>query len=213
MKNTIYIKKYEAKRIFYRSDRKTMVERFNSKEDAWRFLRNNESEDGHWDEVETIWVRLKVRKRDINTPTREEIREIMSKGSATDLAKCFVVCTGLKYNWLEAEDFFGRFARSRKQYKRIEKLLYEAHTKHGRCIYEYDQYYGRRWQCVEELKRNIREGLTNYTKVPVLGYTHLYFVSPYYGHSDYNKWCALPIKGNEKFCETLIKVAKKHFEY
>lgn len=163
------------------------------------------------DEVETIWVRMKVRKRDVNVPTREEIREIMSKGSATDLAKCFVVCTGLNYYWLEAEEFFGRFARSKKQYKRMENLIYEAHTKHGRCIY--DQYFGRRWQCVEELKRNIRDGLTKYTKVPVLGYTHLYFVSPYYGHSDYNKWCALPIKGNEKFCETLIKLAKKYFEY
>lgn len=213
MRNTVYIKKYEAKRIFYRSDRKTIVERFNSKEDAWRFLRNNESEDGHFDEVETIWVRMKVRKRDMNIPTREEIRRIMSKGSATDLAKCFVLCTGLKYDWLEAERFFGRFARSNKQYKRVKNLLYGAHTKHGRCIYEYDQYFGRRWQCVEELKRNIRDGLNNYTKVPVLGYTHLYFVSPYYGHRDYNKWCALPIKGNERFCETLIKLAKKYFEY
>lgn len=213
MKNTIYIKKYEAKRIFYHSDRKTMVERFNSKEDAWRFLRNNESEEGHWDNVETIWVRMKVRKRDVNVPTREEIRKIMSKGSATDLAKCFVVCTGIKYYWVEAIEFFGRFTRSKKQYKRMNNLIFEARMKHGRCIYEYEQYFGRRWQCVEELKRNIREGLTNYTKVPVLGYTHLYFVSPYYGHRDYNKWCALPIKGNEKFCETLIKVAKKYFEY
>ena len=212
MKNTIYIKKYEAKRSFYHSGRK-IVEHFNSKEDAWHFLRSNESEEGHWDEVETSWVRMRVRKRDMNVPTREEIRAIMSNGSATDLAKCFVSCTGLKYSCVEAELFFGQFARSHKQYKRMEKLLYEAHTKHGRCIYEYEQYYGKRWQCVEELKRNIKAGINNYTKVPVLGYTHLYFVSPYYGHSDYNKWCALPIKGNEKFCETLIKLAKKYFEY
>ena len=213
MKNTIYIKKYEAKRIFYCSDRKTMVERFNSKEDAWRFLRNNESEEGHWDEVETIWVRMKVRKRDMNVPTREEIREIISHGTATDLCKCFVKCTGLKYNRFDAQEFFATFTRSKKQYKRMKDLLYTAEGKHLQCIDEYDQYYGRRWQCVEELKRNIRGGLNNYTKVPVLGYTHLYFVSPYYGHSDYNKWCALPIKGNEKFCATLIKLAKKYFEY
>lgn len=213
MRNTIYIKKYEAKRIFCLNERKTMVERFNSKEDAWRFLRNNESELSHVDEVETLWVRMKVHKRDINIPTREEIRAIISNGTATDLCKCFVQCTGLKYYRFDAVEFFATFTRSKKQYRRIHELLYGAETKHSRCIYEYDQYFGRRWQCVEELKRNIREGLTNYTKVPVLGYTHLYFVSPYYGHSDYNKWCALPIKGNEKFCETLIKVAKKHFEY
>lgn len=213
MRNTIYIKKYEAKIDLYNITRKSIVERFNSKEDAYRFLRRNESDDVLWDEVKTIWVRMKVRKRDVNIPTREEIRSLMSNGSATDLCKCFVKCTGLKYNRFDAQEFFATFTRSKKQYIRVKELLYGAETKHSRCIYEYDQYYGRRWQCVEELKRNIREGLTNYTKVPVLGYTHLYFVSPYYGHSDYNKWCALPIKGNEKFCEKLIKVAKKHFEY
>lgn len=212
MKNTIYLKKYEAKR-FYPANRKTIVERFNSKEDAGRFLRNNESEIGYFDEVKTLWVRMKVHKRDTNIPTREEIREIMSHGTATDLCKCFVKCTGLKYNRFEAENFFATFTRSKKQYKRMESVLYNAEGKHSRCIYEYDKYFGRRWQCVETLKRNIRDGLTNDTKVPVLGYTHLYFVSPVYGHRDYNKWCALPIKGNEKFCETLIKLAKKYFEY
>lgn len=210
MKNTVYVRKYVATRYIYLTEKETK-ETFSTKDDAWRYLMDNVAGSGHNDEVKTIWVRMKVRKRDVNVPTREEIRAIMSKGSATDLAKCFVVCTGLKYDWLEAEEFFGRFARSKKQYKRMENLLYETHTKHGRCIDE--QYFCRRWLCVEELKRNIRDGLTNYTKVPLLGYTHLYFVSPYYGHRDYNKWCALPIKGNEKFCETLIKLAKKYFEY
>lgn len=213
MKNTIYIKKYEAKRIFYNYHRKTMVERFNSKDDAWRFLRNNESECGHFDEVETLWVRMKVHKRDTNIPTREEIREIISHGTATDLCKCFVKCTGLKYYRFDAEEFFSTFTRSKKQYRRMKDTLHIAEYKHSRYTYEDEQYFGKRWQCVEELKRNIKDGLNNYTKVPVLGYTNLYFVSPYYGHRDYNKWCALPIKGNEKFCETLIKVAKKHFEY
>lgn len=190
-----------------------MVERFNSKEDAWRFLRNNESEFAHVDEVETLWVRMKVRKRDADIPTREEIRGIMSHGTATDLCKCFVKCTGLKYHRYDAIEFFSTFTRSKKQYRRIKDVLHIAEYKHSRYTHEDEQYFGRRWQCVEELKRNIKDGLNNYTKVPVLGYTHLYFVSPYYGHKDYNKWCALPIKGNEKFCETLIKVAKKYFEY
>lgn len=213
MRNTIYIKKYEATIDFYSIVRKPIVERFNSRDEAYRFIRRNESEDVLWDEVKTIWVRMKVRKRDTNIPTREEIRAIMSNGTATDMCKCFVKCTGLKYYRYDAEEFFATFTRSKKQYTRMKTILYSAENKHSRCIYEYDQYFGRRWQCVEELKRNIREGLNDYTKVPVLGYTHLYFASPRYGHSDYNKWCALPIKGNERFCETLIKVAKKYFEY
>lgn len=212
MKNTVYVRKYVATRYIYLTEKETK-ETFCTKEEAWRYLRNNVPESGHNDEVETIWVRMKVRKRDVNVPTREEIRAIMSNGTATDLCKCFVKCTGLKYYRYDAEEFFATFTRSKKQYRRMKSVLYSAETKHSRCIYDHDQYFGKRWQCVEELKRNIRDGLNNYTKVPVLGYTNLYFVSPYYGHRDYNKWCALPIKGNEKFCKTLIKLAKKYFEY
>lgn len=37
------------------------------------------------------------------------------------------------------------------------------------------------------LRRLYEEPVTNYTKVPMFGMTHLYFCSPSYGHSDYNK--------------------------
>lgn len=64
---------------------------------------------------------------------------------------------------------------------------------------------------VEYLKEQLKDTKSNYAKRPMLGHTNLYFCSPSYGHSDYNKWRALPIAGNERFCEILIKYADKHF--
>jgi hypothetical protein len=48
-----------------------------------------------------------------------------------------------------------------------------------------------------------------YAKYPIMGQTHLYFASVSYGHSDYNKWRSVPIKGNEAFCKALIKYVKR----
>ena len=46
---------------------------------------------------------------------------------------------------------------------------------------------------------------------PMMGRTYLYFCSPIYGHDDYNKVREIPIAGNERFCELLIKYADKYF--
>lgn len=80
-----------------------------------------------------------------------------------------------------------------------------AHSKHGVFEPLKKQY------IVEYLKEQCLDPASNYAKRPMLGHTHLYFCSPVYGHSDYNKWCALPIKGNERFCELVIKYADKFF--
>lgn len=44
-----------------------------------------------------------------------------------------------------------------------------------------------RARALKMLRRLHDEPLTNYTKVPMFGMTHLYFCSPSYGHKDYNK--------------------------
>lgn len=64
---------------------------------------------------------------------------------------------------------------------------------------------------MEAFREELKRGLDNYTKRPMMGHAHLYFCSPVYGHADYNKWCAMPIKGNERFCEVLCKLADKYF--
>lgn len=60
-------------------------------------------------------------------------------------------------------------------------------------------------EIVDYTKEQLKNPVTSYTKYPTFGHTHLYFCSPVHGHSDYNKWRALPIAGNEKFCKTLIQ--------
>ena len=79
----------------------------------------------------------------------------------------------------------------------INHLLYrEANIKH--CV-------------LEAFREEMSRGLDNYTKRPMIEGKHLWFCSPYYGYKDYNKHKMMPIKGNERFCELLVKLADKYF--
>lgn len=60
------------------------------------------------------------------------------------------------------------------------------------------------------LRRLLTEDHGNYTKVPMLGHTHLYFCHPGYGHADYNKVRTCVIEGNENFCEKICEIARRH---
>lgn len=66
-------------------------------------------------------------------------------------------------------------------------------------------------ELVDYVKQQCAESGSDYAKRPMMGRTHLYFCSPLYGHSDYNKFRSIPIVGNERFCELLIKYADKYF--
>ena len=62
------------------------------------------------------------------------------------------------------------------------------------------------------LKEQISKPISNNSKAAMCGITHLYFCSPIYGHSDYNKWCTLlPIQGNEAFVHKIISISNKYF--
>ena len=50
-----------------------------------------------------------------------------------------------------------------------------------------------------------------YTKRPIIHGSYLFFVSLIYGMDDYNRWKCMPIAGNERFCETICKLADKYF--
>lgn len=62
---------------------------------------------------------------------------------------------------------------------------------------------------LEMLRRLLTENCGNYTKVPMMGHTHLYFCSPSYGHADYNKVCTCNIEGNEEFVKKIVKIGEK----
>lgn len=52
-----------------------------------------------------------------------------------------------------------------------------------------------RSQALQMLRRLHDEPLNSHTKIAVFGRTHLYFCSPAYGHSDYNKVCTCLLNG------------------
>lgn len=70
--------------------------------------------------------------------------------------------------------------------------------------------YSQKTEALAMLRRLLTENPSNYTKVPMMGHTHLYFCSPAYGHADYNKVCTCNIDGNENFCEKVCEIARRH---
>lgn len=64
-------------------------------------------------------------------------------------------------------------------------------------------------EALQMLRRLLTENPGNYTKVPMMGHTHLYFCSPSYGHADYNKVRTCNIEGNEEFVNKIVKIGEK----
>lgn len=91
---------------------------------------------------------------------------------------------------------------SRKEYQR--RAIDEAWMRRG----AYRQNDGRA-DALNMLRRLLTENPSNYTKVPMMGHTHLYFCSPQYGHADYNKVCTCNIEGNEEFVNKIVKIGEK----
>lgn len=91
---------------------------------------------------------------------------------------------------------------SRKEYQR--RAIDEAWMRRG----AYRQNDGRA-DALNMLRRLLTENPSNYTKVPMMGHTHLYFCSPKYGHADYNKVCTCNIEGNEEFVNKIVKIGEK----
>lgn len=64
---------------------------------------------------------------------------------------------------------------------------------------------------IASFRHHIKNPNSPYAKRPIMDKTNLYFASPIYGLSDYNKYLYMPISGNERFCETICKLADKYF--
>ena len=68
---------------------------------------------------------------------------------------------------------------------------------------------GPRGEALAMLRRLLTEGVSSYTKVPMMGHTHLYFCSPSYGHADYNKVRTCNIEDNEEFVNKIVKIGER----
>lgn len=128
-----------------------------------------------------------------HTPDRKDVYELIKKHSNTirDSKKAYSMA----------------YESQRKQ--RIQAAETLAWHKRG----AYGQYGDRHYRidALAMLRRLASENVSSYTKVPMLGHTRLYFCSPSYGHSDYNKVRTCAIEGNEAFCNKVIDLGERIF--
>lgn len=125
------------------------------------------------------------------TPTRNEVYDLIKEIAIT--------------NRDERKAYSMAFNSQRKQRNDAAETM--AWYKRGAYGQYGNSHY--RQKALIMLRRLLTEDHGNYTKVPMLGHTHLYFCSPVYGHSDYNKVCACKIKSNEEFCRKIIEIAER----
>lgn len=123
------------------------------------------------------------------TPTRHDLYTMVKEisNSQRDAGRAFSIA----------------FGSSRKEAQR--KAIDEAWMRRGA-----DRQNDGRADALDMLRRLLTENCGNYTKVPMLGHTHLYFCHPGYGHADYNKVRTCAIEGNENFCEKVCEIARRH---
>lgn len=153
---------------------------------------------------------------DGNTISKKYIQSILRKMDKTSIWKLVHNIYGGKTTGKQVADFINEFAPSDKVAREAYKIAYMGNKYQAtpmaivRASIRF-QHDNAKHYAIECLRENIARGLDSYTKRPIMGRTHLYFASPVYQHSDYNKWRSLEIKGNERFCETICRLADKYF--
>ena len=148
--------------------------------------------------------------------TKKHIRSVIRTLDKTAIWKLVHNVYGGKTSSKQVADFMEEFAPTKAIYRQVYEIAYKANrfkaipSWQTRNEIEFDL--GNiKHKVIAQLKENIADVTSPYAKRPMKGYTHLYFCSPIYGHKDYNKWCAMPIDGNERFVELIISVADKYF--
>lgn len=136
----------------------------------------------------------------------------------------WVYVDGVKVTYKHLDGFaVYQWAKDYATSRRMNRALYECldRASHKWKYSVYDEPYRHaphglyepllKQYIVNELLKHCQDPTSNYAKRPMYGHTHLYFCSPVYGHADYNKWRAIPIQGNERFCELVVRYADKFF--
>ena len=160
--------------------------------------------------------------------TKKYIQSVMRTMDATQIYRVFCQYTGTKsvgkrgseYGRSDVCKFIKEFAPTLKirskayniAYGGIEKTKYQIMI--AQCIarksIEFHDANVRHF-ALSMFRYEINRPFDSYTKRPVMDETHLYFVSPSYGFDDYNRRRMMPIKGNERFCELLVRMGDKVF--
>ena len=144
--------------------------------------------------------------------TKKAIQSVIRTGDRTAIWRMCCHVIGKRPERHEVYNFVTEYAPTVKARRMAYNIAYWGVNRH-RCRDKgwYDFYrdnYRHITMC--KLREEIARGTDNYTKRPIMGKTRLYFASPFFGHGDYNKACMMPIRGNERFCELICKLADKY---
>lgn len=150
--------------------------------------------------------------------TVKKIQSVLRSMEPTEIFRLYVQIYGGKVDRLSVMRFIQKYAPSQKV---SELAYYIAFVKNTNKPIPTDQAKksfawkkaNEKHLAIEALKEHIEIWRTNpaYAKRPLMDNNYLWFCSPVYGISDYNKWRAMPIEGNQRFCETICKLADKYF--
>lgn len=149
--------------------------------------------------------------------TKKHIASVLRTENPTEIFRLYHIIFGGKVEKSMVHKFIKEYAPTVRVYKSAYNIAYGcAHRYKPATSEEVRRELAFREANIKHyvlnfFRSDLSRGLDGYTKRPMTGRTHLYFCSPVYGHSDYNKWRAMPIKGNERFCELLCRLADKYF--
>lgn len=148
--------------------------------------------------------------------TKKHIQKVLRTEDPTQIFRIYVKATGEKADRAKVYEFIRAYAPTVRVFKAAYNLAYPSRSL-PLALYEKDfaasVAYGkdnRRQLVMQHWRDEVRRGVDGYTKRPIMGHTWLYWASPVYGHDDYNKSRAIPIKGNERFCELICRLADKY---
>lgn len=145
--------------------------------------------------------------------TKKYIVSVLRTLNRTEIFKLFrsVSCCNGKIDKGAVYDFIKKYAPTNKVAKAAFSIAYNSpHQSVDDCYKGKSGYFDPlpRQKAVDYTKEMVKKP-SAYAKYPIMGHTHLNFASVLYGHSDYNKWRSVPIKGNETFCKALINYVKR----
>lgn len=147
---------------------------------------------------------------------KKSVWSVLRTMDATQIFRLVHIIYGGKVERKQVYDFIREYAPSNRVYDAAYKIAYTGNCHQAEpmamvCASIRFQKENEKHIAIQEFRNEIARGLDSYTKRPIMGKTHLYFASPVYQHSDYNKWRAMEIKGNERFCEVICRLADKYF--
>lgn len=150
------------------------------------------------------------------TITKKHITAVLRSLNKTSIWQLVHNIYGGNIDSKQVYDFVREYAPTNKIYDMAYDLAY-LHNRQKRTstdqVRKSVAYYDANIKhfVLQTLRANILISRSAYAKRPMMGKSHLWFCSPLHGFNDYNKWSAMEIKGNERFCEVICRLADKYF--